>query len=139
VVRLSKGDPEAPLRLLAIKHGFGHSVDLQLVTSESAASYCAKYVSKSASDRDRLPWLDRATGEVVTGCRRYRTWTASRRWGLTMLALKRAQAAWFLEAAAGEPAQGANAPEPITGGATGTAKPSPLDPRIPSYTAGGVP
>lgn len=58
------GGADAPLRLLAIKHGFGHEVDLQAVRGEGVASYCAKYVSKSAADREELPWVDKATGAV---------------------------------------------------------------------------
>lgn len=41
-----------PIRQLAIKHGFGHSVDLQ-AAKPSDAWYCAKYASKAAEDRFR--------------------------------------------------------------------------------------
>lgn len=101
-------DPYCVLRQLVESHGFGHAVDLQEVP-ESVASYCAKYVSKSADDRQQMPWLDRRTGEIVEGNGRYRTWTASRKWGLTMQAVRAAQSAWFREGSDPEGPRGADA------------------------------
>jgi hypothetical protein len=110
------------LRQLAIHHGFGHSVDLQAVHSERAASYVAKYASKSCATRKEMPWVHRRTGEVSDGYRRYRVWTSSRQWGCTMADVRAAQAAWWREGDRKEPA------EPATAG--------PLDPRSQSYESG---
>lgn len=81
------------VRRLAIRWGFGHSVDIQAVdcSSKRAASYVAKYVSKTADESINVPWVDRHTGEIVNGAR-CRRWTSSRRWGLTMRQLRQAQA-----------------------------------------------
>src|SRR5207245_11522600 len=89
-------------------HGFGHEIELEIAT-ETAAHYCAKYVSKSCDDRQALPWLDPNTGEIRTGNGRYRPWSASRRWGATMTSIRATQAAWAqaAEATAGEPPQAA--------------------------------
>jgi hypothetical protein len=124
-------DPECPLRVMVERYGFGHSMDLQVV-EVTTASYCAKYVSKSADDRSDMPWLDRQTGVVVSGNGRYRTWTASRSWGLTMKAVRAAQAAWWQagQASGGEtPAAGRQA------GAGVAAEGGPLDPNTMSYTS----
>jgi hypothetical protein len=112
------------LRRLAIKHGFGHEVDVQPVTPDHAA-YVAKYVSKSANDRREVPWagrayarpvnpahrvdrrsglvVDRRTGEVVgeavetiVRVATFRTWAASRTWGDPMSAVVAAQRHWVL-------------------------------------------
>jgi hypothetical protein len=66
------------LRALAIHHGFGHAIDVSGVADELAASYVAKYVSKSCADRFYMPWVDRRTGKATQGHGRYRCWTASR-------------------------------------------------------------
>lgn len=81
------------VRRLAMRWGFGHSVDIKAVDSSSkrAASYVAKYVSKSADEDIAVPWVDRQTGEIVNGAR-CRRWTSSRSWGLTMRQLRQAQA-----------------------------------------------
>ncbi|WP_263118593.1 replication initiator [Cellulomonas sp. RIT-PI-Y] len=42
-------------RRLAIRHGFGHSVDVQAV-QPGHATYVAKYVAKSSNDRKVVPW-----------------------------------------------------------------------------------
>lgn len=99
----------AALRRLAIKHGFGHSVDVQAVRPEHAG-YVAKYASKSAGDRPDVPWhgqrwqggdwVDKRTGELHHRPRvrvpayhaTYRTWSCSRSWGDTMRAIRAAQA-----------------------------------------------
>ena len=122
------------LRELAFKHGFGHEVKLDPVDSSRAASYVAKYVSKACSERASMPWVDRKTGEVCAGNGRYRVWTASRRWGLTMAQVRAAQAAWW----AGQLASTGGAP----GGAgarpawPGPASAGPLDPSSQSYATG---
>jgi len=81
------------LRALAIKHGFGHEVDVQAVADHKPAVYVAKYVSKSVDDRRYMPWADES-GRPVPGNRRLRTWTASRRWGATMKDLRAAAVEW---------------------------------------------
>lgn len=84
------------VRRLAIAAGFGHSVDLAPVTpgSKQEAYYVSKYITDSADQRQDVPWwgdvVDQDTGEVsetvVAG--RYRTWSSSRGWGLTMAAVR---------------------------------------------------
>jgi hypothetical protein len=86
-------DPHCSMRLLVEEHGFGHELDIKVV-AVATSWYCAKYVSKSADARYSMPWLDLSTGELVNGYGRYRTWTASREWGLTMKALRQIQKAW---------------------------------------------
>lgn len=141
----------ADVRRIAIECGFGHSVDLDClkpiagtgdveacgrkgkrqeryanVPAETrvfwAAFYCSKYVSKSADDRGTLPWLT-GQGEIVTGNGRYRTWTASRSWGLSMKALKLSQRAFAKNAEAGDP----------SGVAAALAPKAPLDSYSESY------
>lgn len=92
------------IRRLAIEHGFGHSVDIAQVVDDAAAGYVAKYASKAVDQRADLPWVNH-DGEVVKGQARYRVWTASRRWGLTMRMVKQDQAAWASEQAGPEDAQ----------------------------------
>lgn len=84
------------VREIAMAAGFGHSVDLAPAPagSKRAAYYVSKYVTKATDARDQVPWwgqvIDYDTGEVtediVPG--RYRTWSMSRGWGLTMRAVR---------------------------------------------------
>lgn len=97
------------LRELAMHYGFGHEVDLAVVDDERKSWYLAKYVSKSCSDKASMPWLDNASGEIVSGHNRYRCWTASRRWGWTMVRIREMQAEWMAQRAGSEPAQPAQA------------------------------
>jgi hypothetical protein len=53
-VVVSKGK----LRHLAVRCGFGHSIDIADVTDGRGARYCAKYVSKAAASG----WKWRAAG-----------------------------------------------------------------------------
>lgn len=86
------------LRRLAMGAGFGHSVKLDMLTpgSKAAARYVAKYVTKSADDRELVPWIgdlvDPDSGVVyqdqVTPT--YRTWSQSAKWGTTMAAIRTA-------------------------------------------------
>lgn len=84
------------LRLLAMAAGFGHSLDLKPLVpgSRQAAYYVSKYVTKACDSRDAVPWwgeyVDRYTGEIREGriSAPYRTWSASRGWGLTMAAVR---------------------------------------------------
>jgi hypothetical protein len=99
------------VRELAMAYGFGHAVDVQPV-QPSHAGYVAKYVAKSADDRGSVPWrgwrhqtkttrsVDVTTGELSSGETRrlvpswaptFRTWSASRRWGTSMRAVRAAQ------------------------------------------------
>ena len=90
------------LRGMAIRAGFGHSLDLAPAPpgSKRAAYYVAKYVTKATDARESVPWhgqlVDRETGEVTEGLvdGRYRTWSMSRRWGLTMAAVRAENRAW---------------------------------------------
>src|SRR5690606_8922148 len=98
LVRTERQLSERVVRELAITYGFGHAVDVQLLSGPKGAQrlawYCAKYASKAADDRHDVDTLDLRTGEIVRGMPRLRVWTASRGWGLTMLALKASQARW---------------------------------------------
>jgi hypothetical protein len=90
------------LRALAIRAGFGHSVDLAPIEagSRKCAYYVSKYVTKATDSRDLVPWLaevyDPLTGEITSEviAGRYRTWSMSREWGSTMTAVRRASAAY---------------------------------------------
>jgi len=117
---------------LAIRHGFGHSVDWKLLTgsrgAKLAAWYCAKYASKAADERFEVEWLDVDTGEIVTGAPRLRVWSASRQWGATMAGIKRAQAIWARAKAAASEAPAS--PPAASAGAEGV---GPLDHSTESY------
>jgi hypothetical protein len=128
---------KADVRRLAVHHGFGHSVDLEDLTTDGdcgrAAGYCAKYCAKSCTERHVVPFVNCRTGEIGPG--RWRTWTASRAWGASMKSMRAEQAAWWDENGHpdGNPA-GAGAPSgdtDTTGAAGGVAA---LDPYRASYT-----
>lgn len=107
------------VQALALRAGFGCVLDLDPIKSGDlrAASYVSKYVSKATDARDDVPWtadvVNEHTGEVrlLHTSARYRTWSASRGWGLTMKALRealreaaRARAARLAEVAGDLPA-----------------------------------
>jgi hypothetical protein len=84
------------VQALAIAAGYGCVVDVEPVRSaEKAARYISKYVTKASSDRAVVPWerLDLDTGEIVGRRARYRLWSSSRTWGVTMLEVRQAQSA----------------------------------------------
>ena len=114
LIRIRAGQrlPVGVLRSIAIRYGFGHSVDVQAIQAGHAA-YVAKYASKAAGERDDVPWngwarterVDRTTGEVRKGHRKvyrasYRTWSASRDWGRLMRDVRAAQAHYEIVTAA---------------------------------------
>jgi hypothetical protein len=81
---------------LAIAAGYGCVLDIEPVRSaEKAARYISKYVTKASGDRAVVPWerLDPETGELVGKRARYRLWSSSRAWGVTMREIKAAQSA----------------------------------------------
>ena len=96
------------LRAMAIRAGFGHSLDLAPAPpgSKKAAYYVSKYVTKATDAREDVPWwsdsvidqVDDVTGEIrfTEGQvpARYRTWSMSREWGLTMAAVRADCRAW---------------------------------------------
>lgn len=92
------------VRRLAMNAGFGHSVDLAecALGSKRAAWYTSKYVTKATDMRAQVPWwgqsVDCETGEVTEGLMdgRYRTWSMSRHWGLSMKAVRAEARAWLL-------------------------------------------
>jgi len=122
------------LRTLALRAGFGHSVDLAYCEpgSRRAAYYVAKYVTKACDQRDDVPWhaetIDQLTGEVTRGpvTARYRTWSTSRQWGLTMAAV-RAEAAAYAASRAAALAETAEADALALLGAVLNAAPLPPD------------
>jgi hypothetical protein len=84
------------LQRLALNAGFGCVIDLERLAPGDlrAAAYVSKYVSKATDSRDEVPWVadvvDEATGEVrlMQTTARYRTWSASQNWGMTMKVLR---------------------------------------------------
>jgi hypothetical protein len=93
----------------ALAAGFGCVMDHQEVSSpQQTARYLSKYVGKSTDQRPSVPWerlvVDEESGEVVEVRTRptYRSYSQSRRWGLTMRdCLDAARRAAALRAAAG--------------------------------------
>jgi hypothetical protein len=86
------------VQALALAAGFGCVIDLQPLRPEHAR-YVAKYATKGSDGRDSVPWarvvqvLDEDTGELldlVNPDPTFRTWSASRGWGLTMRAIREA-------------------------------------------------
>ena len=100
------------IRAVALRAGFGHSVDLAPAApgSKRAAYYVSKYVTKATDSREDVPWwgdeIDYDTGEVTEGLvpGRYRTWSCSRGWGLTMRAVRAQARERVFEIRAGEEA-----------------------------------
>lgn len=80
------------LRYLAMRHGFGHAIDVQAVRGDKVAAYVAKYVTKATTERRRVPYCHRRTGELGPG--RWRAWSSARSWGMTMCQVRRAQERW---------------------------------------------
>jgi hypothetical protein len=77
------------VQALALSAGFGCNTQWAPTVpgSRRAAYYVAKYVTKATDSRDDCPWdvVNRHTGEVVALAEaRYRTWSCSRDWGITM-------------------------------------------------------
>jgi hypothetical protein len=126
------------VRQLAIRHGFGHEMKLVWMRAGDP-SYIAKYVSDACNELANVEWLDVQTGEITRGAR-CRTWTASRRWGLTRKELKRQQAAWCRRTAA-ERQAGEQARQGVAGQALPTdvvaSRTGPLDSYTASYPGAG--
>jgi len=112
----------AHLRRLAIGNGFGHELDLAPIVpgSRKHAYYVAKYVTKACDSRDEVPWrsdvVDLVTGEVqrLHTFAVYRTWSASRGWGLTMKEVR--QIAARARAAVQQPSANAKSCVPLVHG-----------------------
>lgn len=123
-------DPDCHLRRLVVSRGFGHAIDLQVLDGSPEklarlSTYVAKYVSKSVDARHDTPWTPDPE-QPHRRCRaRYRTWTASRGYGLKMAELRRAQAAFMRTTG--------STPRPVTG--RPVALDLPLDPNTDRYTA----
>lgn len=94
----------AVVQALALRAGFGCVVDWApcVPGSRRAAYYVSKYVTKACDSRDRVPWLkiDHQTGEILSERATYRTWSASREWGMTMGAVRQVCRAAAARAAA---------------------------------------
>ena len=78
---------------LAVDAGFGCVIDFKPAAAGDTrqAAYVSKYVTKATDQRGEVPWdvVDLETGEVeAVKDARYRTWSCSRGWGLTMKALE---------------------------------------------------
>lgn len=86
-------DPEV-VQAIALRVGFGCVMDLKPLdladdddtSARLASSYLSKYVTKSADGRHDVAWEGPhpLTGELVPVRARYRTWSASRGWGVQM-------------------------------------------------------
>lgn len=100
------------LKSLALRAGFGHEIKVIRLApgSRATAEYVSKYVTKATDHRQVVPWwgdkIDYETGEVTEGLvdARYRTWSMSRGWGLTMAAVRAEGLAYIkiIEQKAGE-------------------------------------
>lgn len=106
---------DVAVRSYAARYEFGRKRDVQLLSDPvRSAWYLAKYATKAGDDRATTPFLDRASGDLFGG--RYRSWSASRNWGVTMASVWAAQRRW----AAGGGVAGAAAPNAGAGaGAVG--------------------
>lgn len=95
----------AAVRMSASRWSFGRELNVQPVSGSDAreiarrAGYCASYCTKGG---DRAETIDRHTAEIRQGD--YRPWSASRRWGQTMKAIREEQLAWLQELLASMPA-----------------------------------
>ena len=88
------------LRDLAVANGYGHIMDVRMISieegdnqAEAAAKYLSKmtgYVSKSASARGQVPWLQRDGKAAQRGG--YAAWTSSQNWGSKMKAVRESNA-----------------------------------------------
>jgi len=79
------------VQTLAMLAGFGCVIDYEESRGTGHATYVSKYATKATDQRQEVPWdvLDRATGEVqAVKEAKYRNWSCSRDWGLTMKALE---------------------------------------------------
>jgi len=101
LIRVDRPLLESTLRRYAIDAGFGHSVDLEPLApgSRKAANYVSKYATKDADFSQRVPWAvdhaDPITGEITrvdVDAPRYRNWSSSRSWGVTMKQLREERA-----------------------------------------------
>lgn len=77
---------------MAVAVGFGCVIDYEPARPGDTrqAAYVSKYVTKATDQRGEVPWdvVDFETGEVqAVNEAKYRTWSCSRGWGLTMKAL----------------------------------------------------
>jgi hypothetical protein len=77
------------VQALALAAGFGCVIHYREAPAgdTGAAHYVSKYVTKATDQRQDVPWdvLDQETGEVVAvKDARYRTWSSSRGWGMSM-------------------------------------------------------
>lgn len=83
---------ERLIRRLALRAGYGHSIEVADCApgSKREAYYISKYITKTTDERRKVPWraevVDVETGEVRRELvlARFRTWSCSRRWGMTM-------------------------------------------------------
>jgi hypothetical protein len=80
------------VQTLAVHAGFGCVIHFQPAKAGDTrqAHYVSKYVTKATDQRGEVPWdvLDQATGEVqAVKEAKFRTWSSSRDWGMTMKAV----------------------------------------------------
>jgi hypothetical protein len=91
--------PRGQVQELALAAGFGCQVDLSPLSPQRHAHYAAKYATKATDQRGAAPWavdvVNTRTGEVTRGRApaRYRTWSSSRQWGLTVKQVRAANRA----------------------------------------------
>jgi len=81
------------VQALALDAGFGCVIDFKPAKAGDTrqAAYVSKYVTQATDQRGEVPWdvVDRESGEVVAvSGAKFRTWSCSRDWGLTMKAVE---------------------------------------------------
>jgi hypothetical protein len=112
-------------------NGFGPQMKCEAIELDDVrqaarkAGYCAKYASKNADALPSVTRLDVRTGEVRSGG--LRSWSSSRRWGVTMASLRGVRVRWVTQAGT----------EPRVAPAAGDGPAGPLDLYRDSYASSG--
>lgn len=115
---------------LALAAGFGCQVDLSPLSPQRHAHYAAKYATKATDQRGAAPWavdvVNTRTGEITRGRApaRYRTWSSSRQWGLTVKEVRAANRAALENSRLTRAAGAASTHEPTE--STGAQRPTPV-------------
>lgn len=81
----------AALRLTSLRQGFGRQLDVQ-PARQGAEWYVAKYATKSVDELPELRHVEQ--GEVIFSGR-FRPWSQSRGWFMSMGTLKKVQRSWW--------------------------------------------
>ncbi len=115
---------------IALAAGFGCQVDLTPLSPQQHARYAAKYATKATDQRGDAPWavdvVNTRTGEVTRGSApaRYRTWSSSRQWGLTVRDVRAANRAAMENTRLTRAAAAASTDQPAPSAAIGPTSPA---------------